>query len=138
MWTELQTLGWRPIWLFWAQLVIQGCLPHSETTWTFWAEFLILGRICHLGWIWRFGLNCHPSLNPSTSAFFRCRPAASDEKMPRFRSYNVGYTPQKHRLFVKKYDFCNARQAMIHMIDNFRENIHLAECSFACCGVNCA
>ena len=94
-------------------MLIQGCLPHLQTTWTFWAEFLILRRICHLGWIWRFGLNCHPSLNPSTSAFFRCRPAASDEKMPRFRSYNVGYTPQKHRLFVKKYDFCNARQWLI-------------------------
>ena len=37
---------------------------------------------------------------PSTSAFFRPRPAASDEKMPRFRGYIVGYTPQKHRIYI--------------------------------------
>ena len=37
---------------------------------------------------------------PSTSAFFRPRPSASDEKMPRFRDYTVGYSPQTHRISI--------------------------------------
>ena len=37
---------------------------------------------------------------PSTSAFFRPRPAASDEKLPRFRGYIVAYTPRKHRIYI--------------------------------------
>ena len=41
IWTEFQTVDWRLILLFWAQLVIQGCLRHSETTLTFGAELLI-------------------------------------------------------------------------------------------------
>ena len=37
---------------------------------------------------------------PSTSAFFRPRPAASDEKMPRSRGYIVAYTPRQTRIYI--------------------------------------
>ena len=36
---------------------------------------------------------------PETEAFFRPRPQAEDEKMPRLRGYSVGYTPKKHRIY---------------------------------------
>ena len=37
---------------------------------------------------------------PSTSAFFRPRPAASDEKNPRSRGYIVAYSPRKHNIYI--------------------------------------
>ena len=36
--------------------------------------------------------------SPETEAFFRPRPKAEDEKMPRLRVYTVGYRTKTHRI----------------------------------------
>ena len=36
--------------------------------------------------------------SPETEAFFRPRPQAEDEKMPRLRDYTVGYSTKTHRI----------------------------------------
>ena len=59
---------------------------------------------CDIYWIYGV-FSCYiQQYSPSTSAFFRPRPSASDEKMPRFRDYTVGYSPQTHRISITNID----------------------------------